>query len=110
MYTLYIVNKAGSLLFHTDFARPDAAKMNANEKIMLASMFHRFVQTITSKHDHLLSVPTLNRLFWSLSAIAGKLSPAADRSGMQVMEADTFRLQSYRAPTGVHVLSHLVQL
>ncbi len=41
MYTLYIVNKAGSLLYHVDFARPDGAKMNANERIMLASMFHR---------------------------------------------------------------------
>eukprot|EP00047_Mylnosiga_fluctuans_P006814 m.249285 g.249285 ORF g.249285 m.249285 type:complete len:136 (+) comp16060_c0_seq1:96-503(+) len=77
MYTLYVVNKAGSLLYHSDFNRADARGMGANERIMLASMFH------------------------SLSAIAGKLSPGADRSGIHVLEADTFRLQSYRAPTGV---------
>lgn len=36
----------------------------------------------------------------SLSAIAGKLSPGSDRSGIQVLEADTFKLQAFRAPTG----------
>jgi hypothetical protein len=35
-----------------------------------------------------------------LSAIAGQLSPGLDSSGIQVLEADTFKLQSFVSVTG----------
>ena len=85
MHHLFIVNKAGSLLFSSDFS---GARLNANEKIIIASMFHGFVE----------SFPV--RSYLRLSAIGGKLSPAGDRSGIHVLDTDTFRLQSFRSPTG----------
>jgi len=56
------------------FGRP---KINTNEKIFLASMFH------------------------SLYAIASQLSPEHQSSGIEVLEADTFRLHCYQTLTGI---------
>lgn len=55
------------------FARP---KMTTNEKIFLASMFY------------------------PLFAIASQLSPEPKSSGIQVLEADTFKLQCFQTLTG----------
>lgn len=56
------------------FAR---ARMTTNEKIFLASMFY------------------------PLFAIASQLSPESRSSGIEVLEADTFRLYCYQTLTGV---------
>lgn len=56
------------------FGRP---KMSTNEKIFLASMFY------------------------PLFAIASQLSPQPRTSGIQVLEADTFRLHCFQTLTGV---------
>lgn len=53
------------------------AKMTTNEKIFLASMFY------------------------PLFAIASQLSPEPRCSGIEVLEADTFRLYCYQTLTGV---------
>uniref|UniRef100_T1J409 Trafficking protein particle complex subunit n=1 Tax=Strigamia maritima TaxID=126957 RepID=T1J409_STRMM len=55
------------------FGRP---KLNTNEKIFLASMFH------------------------SLYAIASQLSPEVQSSGIEVLEADTFKLHCFQTLTG----------
>lgn len=55
------------------FARP---KMTTNEKIFLAS------------------------LFYPLFAIASQLSPEAKSSGIEVLEADTFKLHCFQTLTG----------
>ncbi|XP_013775182.1 trafficking protein particle complex subunit 4-like [Limulus polyphemus] len=56
------------------FGRP---KLNTNEKIVLASMFH------------------------SLFAIASQLSPEHKSSGIEVLEADTFKLFCFQTVTGI---------
>lgn len=56
------------------FSRP---KMTTNEKIFLASMFY------------------------PLFAIASQLSPEPRCSGIEILEADTFRLYCYQTLTGV---------
>jgi trafficking protein particle complex subunit 4 len=56
------------------FARP---KMTTNEKIFLASMFY------------------------PLFAIASQLSPEPKSSGIEVLEADTFKLHCFQTLTGV---------
>lgn len=55
------------------FARP---KMTTNEKIFLASMFY------------------------PLFAIASQLSPEPKSSGIEILEADTFKLQCFQTLTG----------
>eukprot|EP00042_Codosiga_hollandica_P042672 m.394985 g.394985 ORF g.394985 m.394985 type:complete len:132 (-) comp56382_c0_seq2:2196-2591(-) len=74
---LYIVNKAGTLLYHNECR---ARKLSPNESIMLASTFH------------------------GISAIAGQLSPSTNNSGIQWMEADTFKLYCYRSHTGLQFM------
>eukprot|EP00035_Acanthoeca_spectabilis_P023058 m.447414 g.447414 ORF g.447414 m.447414 type:complete len:148 (+) comp19512_c0_seq1:179-622(+) len=78
VFTVMVMNKAGSLLFVQDYA--EIPKLPANERIMLASTFH------------------------GLSAIAGQLSPGTDNSGIQILESDTFKLQSFMSLTGMNFL------
>jgi len=78
VFTVMIMNRAGSLLFVRDY--DDIPRLLANERIMLASTFH------------------------GLSAIAGQLSPGMDNSGMQTLEADTFKLHSFMPLTGMNFL------
>ncbi|KAG5887753.1 hypothetical protein JTB14_016105 [Gonioctena quinquepunctata] len=59
------------------FGRP---KMTTNEKIFLASMFY------------------------PLFAIASQLSPEPKSSGIEVLEADTFRLNCFQTLTGVKIM------
>ncbi|XP_072389735.1 trafficking protein particle complex subunit 4 [Diabrotica undecimpunctata] len=59
------------------FTRP---KMTTNEKIFLASMFY------------------------PLFAIASQLSPEQKSSGIEVLEADTFRLNCFQTLTGVKLM------
>lgn len=60
------------------FGRP---KMTTNEKIFLASMFY------------------------PLFAIASQLSPEPKSSGIEVLEADTFRLNCFQTLTGVKIIT-----
>lgn len=60
------------------FGRP---KMTTNEKIFLASMFY------------------------PLFAIASQLSPEPKSSGIEVLEADTFRLNCFQTLTGVKIMT-----
>lgn len=60
------------------FGRP---KMTTNEKIFLASMFY------------------------PLFAIASQLSPEPKSSGIEVLEADTFRLNCFQTLTGVKIMA-----
>lgn len=53
------------------------SKLTTNERIMLASMFH------------------------SMFAIACKLSPVEKSSGIESIEAESFKLHCYQTPTGV---------
>lgn len=74
LFSMYIMNKAGSLLYQKDFA--EIPKMASNERIMLAGLFH------------------------GLCAFAGQLSPGADNSGIEMLETDTFQLQRLQTLTG----------
>ena len=53
------------------------SKLTTNERIMLASMFH------------------------SMFAIACKLSPVENSSGIETIEAESFKLFCYQTPTGI---------
>ncbi|EOD09033.1 hypothetical protein EMIHUDRAFT_71104 [Emiliania huxleyi CCMP1516] len=76
LLSLYINNRAGGLIFHRDFS-PNAAKLDTNEQMQLASTFS------------------------GLALIMGQLAPSRPSSGMQLLEADGFLLQSFDSPTGI---------
>mmetsp|Transcript_40473 Transcript_40473/g.49089 ORF Transcript_40473/g.49089 Transcript_40473/m.49089 type:complete len:137 (-) Transcript_40473:607-1017(-) len=74
IYSLYIVNKSGGLIYQKDFA--DIARADTNEAMTLASIWH------------------------SLHTISAQLSPHTDSGGIELLEADTFNLHCYQSPTG----------
>eukprot|EP00316_Scyphosphaera_apsteinii_P024999 CAMPEP_0119299594 /NCGR_PEP_ID=MMETSP1333-20130426/1662_1 /TAXON_ID=418940 /ORGANISM="Scyphosphaera apsteinii, Strain RCC1455" /LENGTH=139 /DNA_ID=CAMNT_0007301069 /DNA_START=135 /DNA_END=554 /DNA_ORIENTATION=+ len=76
LLSLYINNKAGGLIFHRDFSSA-AAKLDINEHLTLASTFN------------------------GLAMIMRQLSPVPGSSGMELLEADSFVLQSFDTVTGL---------
>ena len=76
LLSLYIINKAGGLIFHRDFS-PAAAKLDVNDHLRLASTFN------------------------GLALIMRQLSPARGSGGMESLEADGFVLHSFDTPTGL---------
>jgi len=76
LLSLYINNKAGGLIYHRDFAS-HAADLDINEQLRLASTFN------------------------GLALILKELSPAKGSSKMELLEADSFVLQSFDTLTGL---------
>jgi len=72
---VYVINKAGGLIYQQDFA--PIPKLGGNDYLRLASTFH------------------------GLHAITSNLSPTGSSSGIEVLEAETFKLQCYQTPTGL---------
>ncbi|KYQ90864.1 trafficking protein particle complex subunit 4 [Tieghemostelium lacteum] len=76
IYSLYILNKAGTLIFQNDFGPTE--KLSLNAYIRLGSTFH------------------------GLHAIASNLSPTTESSsGIDVIETETFKLHCFQSPTGI---------
>lgn len=69
-----LINNSHNYPLQLKFTRP---KMTTNEKIFLASMFY------------------------PLFAIASQLSPEPKSSGIEILEADTFKLHCFQTLTGV---------
>ncbi|GAM20290.1 hypothetical protein SAMD00019534_034650, partial [Acytostelium subglobosum LB1] len=76
IYSLYILNKAGTLIFQNDYSN-GAEKLSHNAYISLGSTFH------------------------GLHAISSNLSPTGSSSGIEVIETETFKLQCYQTHTGM---------
>ncbi|KAF2072120.1 hypothetical protein CYY_006565 [Polysphondylium violaceum] len=74
IYSLYILNKAGTLIYQNDYGPTE--KLSHNAYIRLGSTFH------------------------SLHAIASNLSPAGSSSGIELIETETFKLQCFQTHTG----------
>eukprot|EP00929_Paragymnodinium_shiwhaense_P003816 TRINITY_DN104492_c0_g1_i1.p1 TRINITY_DN104492_c0_g1~~TRINITY_DN104492_c0_g1_i1.p1 ORF type:complete len:158 (-),score=28.06 TRINITY_DN104492_c0_g1_i1:15-488(-) len=92
--SLFILNRNGSLIYDQDLV-PGAVPLSANDKIRLSSVFH------------------------GISACAEKLSPIRRdasagsfdflrSSGIQVLDADTFRLQCFHTATGMKIFALLL--
>ncbi|EGD74587.1 hypothetical protein PTSG_05952 [Salpingoeca rosetta] len=75
IYSVYVINKAGSLLFSGDYA--PIPSMDANSRLRLAGLLH------------------------GLTTFAGKLSPVDDQSGIEEIEGDGFRLERFQPLSGM---------
>ncbi|CAG8629779.1 3418_t:CDS:2, partial [Diversispora eburnea] len=76
IYSLYIINKAGGLIYQKDF-NEGLAHLSSNEYLVLAGTFH------------------------GVHAITSQISPVknSSSSGLEVLEADTFKLYCYQTLT-----------
>lgn len=83
VHSLFIINKAGSLMYHHDFV--ERPRLDENDYLRLGSAFHAF---------HVIS----GQLAPQLPAGSGGGSVSG---GIQTIETNTFRLQSFHSLTGV---------
>lgn len=74
IYSLYIINKSGGLIFYKDYG--SAGRMDTNDSLRLASLWH------------------------SMHAISQQLSPVVNCSGIELLQADTFDLNCFQSLTG----------
>ncbi|KAK8797822.1 hypothetical protein WA171_005353 [Blastocystis sp. BT1] len=79
IYSIYIINKSGGLIFSRAEYLPGAS-LSSNDKLRLASTFH------------------------GLTAIATQIAPTKNSQGISYVLADTIALHSYRTPTGIKFL------
>ncbi|XP_073132610.1 uncharacterized protein [Henckelia pumila] len=84
VYSLYIINKSGGLIFYKDYG--SAGRMDTNDSLRLASLWH------------------------SMHAISQQLSPVSGCSGIELLQADTFDLHCFQSLTGVKTISPLLLL
>eukprot|EP00697_Spironema_sp_BW2_P009153 gnl/Spiro4/23958_TR11865_c0_g1_i1.p1 gnl/Spiro4/23958_TR11865_c0_g1~~gnl/Spiro4/23958_TR11865_c0_g1_i1.p1 ORF type:complete len:157 (+),score=42.55 gnl/Spiro4/23958_TR11865_c0_g1_i1:58-471(+) len=77
IFSLYIVNRNGSLVFHRNFNQQGPDPLSHNDHLRVASTFH------------------------GLHAIAAEISPEPDSSGIELVEADSFKLQCFQTLTGM---------
>ncbi|GMF44298.1 unnamed protein product [Phytophthora fragariaefolia] len=75
LHSLYIINKAGGLIYQQDLS-PAAPKLSSNDHLRLGSTFH------------------------SMHAIAALAAPTGS-GGIDGLETGSFRLQCLQTPTGI---------
>ncbi|GKC47031.1 trafficking protein particle complex subunit 4-like protein [Tanacetum coccineum] len=73
IYSLYIINKSGGLIFYKDYGLQ--GRMDTNDTLRLASLWH------------------------SMHAISQQLSPVSGCTGIELLEADTFDLHCFQSLT-----------
>ncbi|CAF1696210.1 hypothetical protein F2Q70_00007025 [Brassica cretica] len=74
IYSLYIINKSGGLIFYKDCGTK--GRMDTNDSLRVASLWH------------------------SMHAISQQLSPVNGCSGIELLQADTFDLHCFQSLPG----------
>ncbi|KAL7754473.1 hypothetical protein RI367_000454 [Sorochytrium milnesiophthora] len=82
--SLWIINKAGGLVYQKDFAQPSStsglAKLSSNDYLVLAGTFH------------------------GIHAITSRISPVPHSSGIELLETDAFKMACFQTLTGTKFL------
>ncbi|CAK9811528.1 Trafficking protein particle complex subunit 4 [Anthophora quadrimaculata] len=126
IYGVYIVSKSGGLIFNHDhnvprienekaFTFPLDIKLSYENKKVVVS----FGQKDGINVGHVLTTvngnPVVGRelenasMFYPLFAIASQLSPEPRCSGIEILEADTFRLHCYQTLTEMPIRCELFE-
>ncbi|RKO98621.1 hypothetical protein CXG81DRAFT_30416 [Caulochytrium protostelioides] len=101
LYSLYIINKAGGLVYQKDFTN-DLKRLGSNEYLVLAGTFHG-IHAITARLTPAASTARGS----AASAAAGGPGAAGARtalSGIQVLETSHFKLFCFPLATGTKML------
>lgn len=77
--SLYILNKAGGLIYQRDF-KPGLNRLNTNDYLVLAGTFH------------------------SVHALTSKISPTGESSGLSVMETSKHAIYCFQTLSGIKFL------
>uniref|UniRef100_R7WFV0 Trafficking protein particle complex subunit 4 n=1 Tax=Aegilops tauschii TaxID=37682 RepID=R7WFV0_AEGTA len=76
IYSLFIINKSGGLIYYKDYG--SAGRMDTNDSLRLASLWH------------------------SMHAISQQLSPTTGCTGIDLLQAHNFDLHCFQSLTGLH--------
>ncbi|KAJ3113484.1 hypothetical protein HDU96_003351 [Phlyctochytrium bullatum] len=79
LFSLYIINKAGGLIYQKDYT-DGVSKLTSNEYLVLAGTVH------------------------SIHVITSKISPVPGSSGLEVLESDLFKMFCVQTLTGTKFL------
>ncbi|KAI6246620.1 Transport protein particle subunit trs23 [Erysiphe necator] len=104
VYALLIINKAGGLIYHRDFAE-GLNKLSTNDYLVLAGTFHGFVSIpYTYLHKVHAITTRLNPLHNSHTQSLGPTERPEPPSGLEVLETENFRMQCFSTLTGIKFL------
>lgn len=109
LFSLFIINKAGSLSYQISFPASTHAKLSSNDYLVLASTFqsvHALTTQIVpdgallapaaTQHQHYQTAAT-PRAF-NTSGVSGV------NSGIELLESDHFKLYCYQTLTGIKIV------
>lgn len=99
VYSLYILNKAGGLIYQTDFQK-GVNKLTANDYLVLAGTLHG-VHAITSRFTTSMGHEGSNMSNSAVTSSGKALNPNTNRSGLQSIETDFFNLYVFQSLTGI---------
>eukprot|EP00386_Alphamonas_edax_P012754 GDKI01039634.1.p1 GENE.GDKI01039634.1~~GDKI01039634.1.p1 ORF type:complete len:162 (-),score=25.85 GDKI01039634.1:171-656(-) len=104
MLSLYINNKHGSLVFQKDFGAGSEVYRNlsSNDRIVLASTFHSL-----SAIAQQISPVQMGGTNSKVTGLQGALLQASNSCGINVMEADSFKMQCFQTLTGMKFIAVL---
>ncbi|CDU16490.1 hypothetical protein YYC_03420 [Plasmodium yoelii 17X] len=90
MYSLYVNNQHGTLVYQKHFS--EEIKLNSNEEIRLASMLHG-ISTISEKINVNSSLNTKN------------IFKLLEKKGIETIEGNGFKIQCYDTLTGIKIFA-----
>jgi len=93
VFSVFIINKAGGLIYNRDFSS-SVPKLNSNDYLTLASTFHS-LHAITGRG---IQSPQ------SALTLSPEHAAAMANNGITCLEARDFRLQCYQTLTGIKFL------
>lgn len=101
IYSIYILNKAGGLIYQNDVA-PGVNKLSANDYLVLAGTLHG-VHAIASKlkEDTDPSPPSTSSVNAAIIGTGRLLDPNTNKSGLQSIETDNFNLYVFQTLSGI---------
>ncbi|KAH3672902.1 hypothetical protein WICMUC_003989 [Wickerhamomyces mucosus] len=100
IHSLYIINKAGGLIYQTDFT-PGLNKLTANEYLVLAGTIHGVFAIASKLTPTALKLSTPSSLSSQSSSLSQTSSHGSKNSGLRCIETDKFSIFIYQTLTGV---------
>ena len=101
LLSLYVINKAGGLIYQRDYTEGRLSKLTSNEYLVLAGTFHGQVSGGDVQTNGpgiiILTLLKLDRVH----AIASKISPVPNSSGIELLVGDTFKATCFQTLTGI---------
>lgn len=105
IYSVYILNKAGGLIYQNDL-NPGLSKLSVNDYLVLAGTMHgvHAIATRLSPADARGSQEDSFSINSSIIATGKANSPDANRLGLQSIETDLFSLYVFQTLSGIKFL------